>query len=229
VHRSLIATALCLSVTAPRLALAQDAEQPPENRGTTRTGTLSGGYVGLDLGLFAVKKAVREKVGMGFGPGVHLRFGPVFWDHLRVGAGVGFYTPMDKRPTTEITQRCDSIENVTISCEEPSPQGSTISGGFMTLESGYHHRFRPWRTSSLVPALALGYLAPFARPKRAVDCSGCPDGVPLDVHTGGIYVAPSFHVTFGADGYFALVMRSELFLTGDFAHATTLGVEFGEP
>jgi hypothetical protein len=32
-----------------------------------------------------------------------------------------------------------------------------------------------------------------------------------------MYVAPSFHVTFGVDGYFALVLRSELFLTGHFA------------
>lgn len=143
--------------------------------------------------------------------------------------GVGFYTPVDKQPTSEMTQRCDTIGSVTVSCDEPSSQNSGVSAGFMTFESGYQYRFRPGRTSSLVPALALGYLAPFARPKRSVDCSGCPDGVSLDVHVGGVYLAPSFHVTFGADGFFALVLRSELFMTGDFAHATTLGVEFGEP
>lgn len=52
-----------------------------EFTGTQRGGTLSGGYFALDLGLLAVRRSARERVGIGLGPGFAFRAGVAFWDH----------------------------------------------------------------------------------------------------------------------------------------------------
>jgi hypothetical protein len=63
---------------------------------------------------------------------------------------------------------------------------------------------------------------------REANCDGCRTEH-LDGSAKGTYLAPFFRVTFGRDGYVAVVARSAWFLDGDLQQLTTLGGEFGMP
>ena len=75
----------------------------------------------------------------------------------------------------------------------------------------------------------LGYQIATSDLERSIDkCTNC-RVMELDATASGAYVAPFFRVTFGSLGIFALVARSEWFLTSDLVQMTSLGFEAGLP
>lgn len=225
-----------LSLAACFVALparAQESESGEitlsEFTGTHRSGIVSGGYFGLDVGLLAIRQQARERVGVGLGPGFDLRAGGAFWDHLVLGAGLTVYSPVDNDPTSELVITCTSVDGQSLGCTEPSRQNSGVTGSFASFEGGYQHRFRPWTNGSLAPGALVGFTAELNPPSRGVECEGCPDSVALPVSTSGVYVAPFLRFTIGERGNYALIARSQIFLTSDLAHFTTLGAEVGLP
>jgi hypothetical protein len=225
-----ISFAACFVASAARAEESESDEITlSEFKGTYRGGILSGGYFAVDVGLLAVRQRARERVGIGLGPGFDLRAGAAFWDHLVIGAGLAIYTPADNDPTSELVITCTTFEGQSLGCSGPSRQDSGVAGSFASFESGYQHRFRPWINSSLTPGAVLGFTAELHPPSRGVACEGCPDSVALPVSTSGVYAAPFFRVTIGERGNYAVVARSQIFLTSDLAHFTTLGAEMGLP
>lgn len=200
-----------------------------EFTGTYRGGTLSGAYFGLDLGLLAVRQRARERVGIGPGPGFDFRAAIAFWDHLLIGTAFAIYSPADNDPTSELVITCTTVGGQSFGCSGPSSEQSGVTGSFASFESGYQHRFRPWVNSSLSPGAVLGFSAEVQPPSRGVACEGCPASVELPVSTSGLYVAPFFCITIGEIGNYAFVARSQIFVTSDLAHFTTLGAELGLP
>lgn len=223
---------LALSLAASR-ARAEDRETDEmtlsEFKGTQRGGILSGGYAGLDLGLLAVRKGARQRVGIGLGPAFGFHAGAAFWDHLVVSTGFAIYAPADNDPTSELVVTCSTFDGHDLGCSEPSSQNSGVSGSFAYFEGGFQHRFRPWVNSSLAPGALVGLTAELQAPARGVACEGCADSVKLPVSTSGVYVAPFLRVTIGERGNYALVARSQIFVSSDLAHFTTLSGEVGLP
>jgi hypothetical protein len=163
------------------------------------------------------------------GPGFDLRAGAALWDHLVIGVGLTLYSPADNDPTSELVVTCTTVNGQSVGCSGPSRQNSGVVGSFASFESGYQHRFRPWTNGSLAPGALVGFTAELNPPSRGVECEGCPDSVALPVSTSGVYVAPFFRFTIGERGNYALIARSQIFLTSDLAHFTTLGAEVGLP
>jgi hypothetical protein len=224
---------LLVAYFAPSPARAEESQGDEitlsEFKGTYRGGVLSGGYFGLDLGLLAVRQRARERVGIGLGPGFDFRAGVAFWDHLVIGAGVAIYAPADNDPTSELVVTCSTFDGQSLGCSGPSSEQSGVTGSFASFETGYQHRLRPWVSSSFTPGALLGFTAELHPPSRGVGCEGCPASVALPVSTSGLYVAPFFRITFGERGNYAFVARSQIFVTSDLAHFTTLGAEMGLP
>lgn len=225
-----LSLAACLVVSHARAEASENDEITlSEFTGTYRGGILSGGYFGLDLGLLAVRQRARERVGIGLGPGFGFRAGAAFWDHLVIGTGLAIYSPVDNDPTSELVTTCTTFDGQSLGCSGPSREESGVTGSFASFEGGYQHRWRPWVNGSLTPGAVLGLTAELHPPSRGVGCEGCPDPVALPVSASGLYVAPFFRFTIGERGNYALVARSQIFLTSDLAHFTTLGAEVGLP
>ena len=226
----MLSFATCFVVSSARAEESESDEITlSEFTGTYRGGILSGGYFGLDFGLLAVRQRARERVGIGLGPGFDFRAGAVFWDQLVIGAGFTIYSPADNDPTSELVITCSTVNGQSVGCSGPSREKSGVSGSFASFEGGYQHRFRPWISSSLTPGGMLGFTTEVFPPSRGVGCEGCPSSVALPVSTSGVYLAPFFRVTIGERGNYAVVVRSQIFLTSDLAHFTTLGAEVGLP
>lgn len=225
---------LVLALASIGFTARADAQQSEEVTlseftGTQRDGILSGGYIAVDLGILAPRQGARERAGIGLGPGFHLRAGVEFWDHLVIGVGIALYQPTDNKPTSELVVTCSTFEGREFDCGEPRSESSGIWGSFAFVESGYQHRFRPWVSSSLTPGALMGLAAEVQAPHRGVACEGCADAVALPISTSSVYVAPFLRVTIGERGIYAVIARSQLFVTSDLAHFTTLGAEFGLP
>lgn len=225
--------ALVATLFAASSAHAEEPEPatPPlyDYDGTPREGVLSGGYFAIDLGLLAIDKSARERVGIGLGPGFDFRVGGEVWDRFIFGMGFAIYSPADNQPTSEVVVTCTTIDGQSLGCDGPASEDSTVTGSFFSFEAGVQHRFRPWLSASLTPAALLGFTTELMPPKRGVGCDGCPEAVALPVDTSGLYIAPLFRVTIGESGNYAVVARSQIFLTSDLNHFTTFGAEVGLP
>jgi len=202
----------------------------PERCSTPRFGTLSGGYLALDVGFFEPSRQAAAQAGIGAGAAASLRIGFELWDTLVLGAGLSGLLPADERPTSENVVTCTSIQGAGETCETSGhPQESEIGGGLAaTFEVGLQHRFRPWRSLSISPGAMLGYAAAFHSLNRGVACDGC-SSTDLGVSVSGAYATPFLRVTFGQRGMYAAVVRSAWFLSGEMQHMTTLGIEVFAP
>jgi hypothetical protein len=201
----------------------------PANCPTPRNGTLSGGYVGLDIGMLQPARSTADRVGISLGLAEGVRFGLEFWDTLLIGIGAFATQPGDDRPTSEAVVDCTTdVVGISTCDTEPHSVGSGIVGGGFTVETGIQRRFRPSLGVSLSPGAMLGYVAEIGALKRGVDCDGC-NAVELDASVSGGYVAPFFRVTFSQLGTYAAVVRSAWFFSGDMQHMTTLGFELFAP
>ena len=202
------------------------SDKMPKTCRTPRAGTLSGGFLALDLGFFQPSQRAAEQAGLGPGIAGSFRLGFELWDALVLAAGISGVSPADRRPTSETVVDCHSIQGALETCETNAhSQSSEISGGEAAIfEAGLQHRFRPWRALSISPGAMLGYTAAFRSLKRGVDCSGCAS-TDLHLSVSGGYVAPFLRVTFGQLGMYAAVVRSAWFFSGEMRQMTTLGIE----
>ena len=202
----------------------------PANCPTPRNGTLSGGYLGLDIGMLKPARSTADRVGISLGPAEGVRFGLEFWDTLLIGIGVFATQPADDRRTSEAVVDCTTdVVGISTCDTEPRRGESTIlGGGGFTVETGVQHRFRPWLAASFSPGAVMGYVAELGTLKRGVECEGCKT-VELDASLSGGYVAPFLRVTFTQLGMYAAVVRSAWFFSGDMQHMTTLGFEVFAP
>jgi len=218
----------------PAPAPAERTEPPPPREpenpdGTPRHGVLSGYFIGIEGGVASLKSSANDRAAIGPGGAVALSLGMALWDQLPLGFSFGGVFMEDKTPFSEFVVDCTTVGGTPVGCGDPQSQKSTINGSFLSFETGYQRRFRPMPTVSLLPAALVGYLAAPGGLSRGVGCDGC-KSIPVDgVSPGGVYLAPSFKITFGRTGFFAVALRSELFLTGDLLHRTLLGLEIGAP
>jgi hypothetical protein len=196
---------------------------------TPRNGTLSGGYFGIDAGVVAPKGYAADRVGLGTGFGGVARLGAEFWDQLIIGIGVGFFQFGDNRATSELVVTCTTVDGVKTGCDgSPHLESSSITTGAVSVEAGYQKRFRPSRGVSLSIGGLAGYMQGFGQMKRGVDCQGCPS-TSVDATATGVYVSPFFRVTVGRAGTYAMIVRTQWFVTGDLLQFTSMGVEMGAP
>jgi len=201
-----------------------------EASGTPRPGTLSGGALALDVGLISLHSAAAQRGQIGSGGTVDIRLSFAFWDQWLLGIMGGGLLPSDHAPFEQRVVDCQTVNGTQVGCDDMARnQKSTVSNGFLGLETGYQHRFRPWRTSSLLPKVIVGYAQRLSKLSRGVNCDGC-KSIPIeDVNTSGVFLAPAFAVTFGATGELAVGVRSEWYLIGDLAQRTMLDFELGLP
>ena len=202
----------------------------PESCSTPRYGTLTGGYLAIDLGFAKPSRRAANQAAIGAGFALGARLGFELWDTVVLGMGVYAIQPADQRPTSETVVDCTSIQGALQTCDSSGhAKQSEISGGAAaTFEAGLQHRFRPWQSLSVSPGAMLGYSAAFSSLKRGVDCEGCAK-TDLGLSASGAYTAPFLRVTFGHRGMYAAVARSAWFLSGDLQTVTTLGFEFTAP
>jgi hypothetical protein len=199
--------------------------------GTSRSdGTVSGGYVAFEGGYATIDADAGDRVGAGPGFGGRIRAGVEFFEQLTVAIGIGGFLLNDRQPFTERLIQCSSVEGVVVSCgDEANDYSSSVGAQMFLVETGYHHRFRPWYDISLSPGAMLGYQLAFSDLERSIDsCSECRE-VRLNATVDGLYLGPLFRVTFGPMGIFALTLRSDWYLTGNMQQMTTLGFEMGQP
>ena len=211
------------------LPLLSDAM--PRTCSTPRYGTLSGGFLGLDVGFGTPARRAAEQAGIGPGLAVSLRLGFELWDTLVLSVGLSDVVPADKRPSSEVVVECRSDVFGTEICDTKGyAKDSEIRGGWAaSFEAGLQHRFRPWSSLSLSPGLMLGYAAAFGPLNRGVTCDGCAKSTNLPFSVSGAYTAPFLRVTFGHMGMYAAVVRSAWFFSGDMRQTTTLGIEVFAP
>ncbi len=196
---------------------------------TVREGTVSGGYVGLDVGLLTLTDATEQRVGAGAGPAAQLRLGLELWDRLVAGVGLGFAQLADHAPISDQAVDCDVTAGIVTSCDDAPHTGkSVVRALFFSLEAGVQERFRPSSRVSLAPGISLGQNLGLGSIKRVVECDGCRTQR-LDGSGRGTYVVPFFRVTLDRVGYMAATLRSAWFLGGDLQQLTTLGFECGLP
>jgi hypothetical protein len=191
---------------------------------TPRDGTVSGGYIGLDIGLITLKDSAKQRVQAGSGPAAQFRLGIEFWDVLLAGIGIGFGRPNDHASYTEQVVDCE----YSICDSTPHAQGSVVKAPFFNLEVGAQHRFRPFANGSLSTGIALGQSFGLGGMVREVNCSGCASH-DLDGSSSGTYLAPFFRITFGRLGIGGVIVRSMWYVTGDLQQITTVGGELGLP
>jgi hypothetical protein len=196
---------------------------------TPRNGVLSGGYFGIDFGVVAPKGSAADRVGLGDGFGGVARLGAELWDQLILGVGVGFFQFGDNRATSELVVTCTTVNGVTTGCDDsPHLASSSITAGDASVEAGYQRRFRPSHGVSLSVGGLTGFMQGFGRMKRGVDCQGC-SSTSVEATAGGVYVSPFFRVTVGRAGTYAMIVRTQWFVTGDLLQFTSLGFEMGAP
>jgi hypothetical protein len=222
-------------------ALSREVPEPEEDRcpffvdklpadcSTSRTGTVSGGYVAADVGLTDLPKHIRRQRGIGRALALELRLGVALWDQLLLGVGGGVLAFNDKRPLHEDVVDCTTQYGQTQCDDKVRSQASVVNVPFLSYELGYHYRLRPVPWLSVAPGAMLSYFHAQRHPHRKVSCDGCDDGERVGLHARGPSVVPFLRVTMGRAGKLALTARSRLFLSGDLRHVTTLGVEYGLP
>jgi hypothetical protein len=196
---------------------------------TPREGTLSGGYVAVDLGFVTPKTATADRVGIGGGFAGNLRVGFEFWDQLVIGGGFGFFNFDDQRPTSQSVVTCYSTKGVQTGCDSsPHEEQSSVTAWAGIVEAGYQRRFRPSRGISLTPGLLMGVQLSPSMSRGVSNCSDC-SSRDLNASASGVFLSPFFRVTFGRNGAFGLAVRSEWFVVGDILQTTVFGVEYGLP
>jgi hypothetical protein len=242
-RRALLSAGIAASVAlGTSLAIAEEVEVPitPEiscsgrvvfpghatQCGTRRVGVLTGGYFALEVGFSSLRPPVADRIGADTGTAVRMRIGFELWDHVVLGAGFGFLDFGDLHPTSEQVVDCVRDQRGNETCDAtPHSESSSITGAVAVLEAGYQYRFRPSRSTSLVPVLYAGYQ--FSKPlERGVGCQGCPS-TSLDASARGAYLAPFLRVTFL--NIFAVFVRSDWYVTGDLVQQSSLGFEIGLP
>ncbi len=192
---------------------------------TPRPGVVSGGYLGVDLGLASLKSSAAQRAGVGVGPAFQLRFGIEFFDQFLLGVSIGTYGLHDKRPFSQTVINCEVVTN---NCSAAEQAETSVAAGFATAEVGYQTRFRPALNFSLTPGLTLGYLQSFVSLNRSIDCLNC-KSEDLHLDESGAYVAPFFRVTFDRLGWVAAVVRSQWFFRSDIKQMTFIGGELFLP
>ncbi|HEY2407294.1 MAG TPA: hypothetical protein VGI10_14890 [Polyangiaceae bacterium] len=211
------------------MAASPDVAHDEQARGPNRSGTPSGIYLGFEGGIASLRSGARERGRIGFGSTLGARAGVAFWDQLAFNVAGGGLWFADKEPFSELVVDCQTVSGVTVGCGDPTNQQSRVTGGFLSLETGYQRRFVASRSISLLPALMLGYAQRLGKLKRGVQCDGCRQVPIQDIDTSGAYLAPEFRVTLSQSGAFALSLRSEWYLTGDLTQRTLLAFELGMP
>jgi hypothetical protein len=194
----------------------------------TRVDTIGGYHFGLALGFIAFEPAAERRGGIGGGAALHFTGGIALWDRIPMHVGFGALVPRDRAPIYQEGVFCEVDENGLEICGEPEVGKSSVSGGYLSFETGYQHRLRLSSSVALVPAGLLGYLWNVSAFSRAVGCKEC-QSFPVDVNASGGYVAPLLRVAFGTHGAVALSVRTNWFMAGDLRHMTLFGLEFGAP
>jgi hypothetical protein len=190
---------------------------------------LSSFALGFYLGPSRLKGPAAQRAVAGPGEATLFTLALSLWDELALGLTAGRVVPRDRKPFSEVVVECTTYYGFTEGCGDPHSAESDIVATTLSVETGYQRRFRPWRPVALLPAVLVGYTwNPGGLSREIVACDDCKK-VPIGgVSARGAYVAPTFKVTF-LSGFLALGVRSEIFLTGDVAHRTMLGLELGAP
>jgi hypothetical protein len=215
----------------PPIAATESLELVPAHDGIEidrSDRTLSGFAVGFFTGPSRLKGPAAERAVAGPGEASLFTLTLSLWDQLALGFTAGRVKPHDRKPFSQVVVECTE-EYGSESCGDPRSVTSDILATTVSVETGYQRRFRPWRAIALLPSVLVGYTwNPDGLSRRIVACDDCKT-IPIPgVSARGAYVAPIFKLTF-LSGLFALGVRSEIFLTGDVAHRTMLGLEFGAP
>jgi hypothetical protein len=226
-----VARAFAEEGVAPAAGAAPDFDAPAlhdASSNTPRSGTLSGGYLAVELGTVVPKQATSERTGVDDGVGLGVRLGFEFWDQIVLGFGLHAFMMQDLRPTKALVVTCTTELGVETCDDEPRQESSSVDATGWSLEAGYQIRVRPTRDSSVGFGVLAGYLQGFGQIRRSIECEGCPEGE-LDAVLSGLYGSPFVRVTFGDAGVVSAITRSQWFATGDMQHLTTLGFELGAP
>jgi hypothetical protein len=207
---------------------APDDDESSSSGPPPRTGTIGAYHFGIAMGFADFERSAEQRGGIGGGSVLQITAGIALWDQLPIHFGFGPLAPSDHAPIFEKGTFCTTDADGVESCSEPSVGRSTVSGGYLNVETGYQRRFRLSPAVALVPAGLFGYLWNSERLSRSVRCEGC-RSFSIDVDASGAYVSPSLRFVLGDPWAFGVSVRTNWFLTGDLQQMTLVGLEFLAP
>jgi len=204
-----------------------------ERCSTPREGVLSGYFVGAGIGYLSPRSDGGTRAAVGSGWTSQVQLGLEFYDHMLVAVSFGGYVLSGTRTYNPAQAVCDEInarnagtDLPNLNCTGPT-KDSDVSTYTGSAEVGFQHRFRPSFSTSWAPGLVVGYLHAFGG-TASIGCEKCGDPK-TDFAGYGAYLAPFVRLTFGTTGDFALLLRSDWFVSGDLQESLAFGLEYGLP
>lgn len=188
----------------------------------------SGAFIGLDTGASILETDAKRAAKVGpRALTVGFRTSLALWEQVVLGVGMKLLDFSDRAPTSELVRDCQTVNGRIVSCDGPRTEKSDVQTIMLQYELGYQPQFRfADDTLRLSPALLLGYTHTLGPIERKVACVDCPEGEELPLSVSAPYLAGGLELAFPWAIGFALSVRSQWFLAGDFKHTTTCGLGY---